>query len=1141
MSLLFYWFASPGWLHLVETLLHSLWQGAGLAVGLFFGLRWVSSPTWRYRLALLALAGLVAASLVTWGVLQAPHGSPAAPDGHAPAMTGVTAAAVVAGGTSSSSTESGGAGDAADPVADPPPMPSVRWSAWLAVVWLLGAAGMLVRAGSQVAGAGRMRREGRPLTEGPVPAMLEQLQRSLGLTRRIRLLVTDRLASPAVAGVLVPVLILPLTLLTALTPEQLRFILLHELAHIRRGDYLVNLFQLLVEALWFFNPAVWWLSRQIRLEREACCDAVAIELSGAPVEYARTLLQVAERYAAFGPAAAPAFGGLREPSSLAERIHRLLTPGRRPRLRLTWRAMIGALLVGGALLALSALGTRITVAAILTPQQRMERIEKLLVESGEAVTPADETSTDTSIAFSGRVRTEDGGTLPKYFWVNQELVAPHNSSHGTEELAKKDGAFKGTCRAGQLTLSVEVPGYAPCVVGPLKMRGTNPVTGLELVMRRGFAVTLQMVDADSGTPLANAQVTVDFSSQTSSSFERRTLMTDSRGNARMTNCANLPATLIGNAEGYEIVQQSFPTLAPDQTLRLTTRRGRETTGQMLDKTTGRPLAGATLQIIRQQGANDYFYDWDYHPLILATSDPDGHWVTTGLRSDARYRLGVKFPGHESVELRGVLAGESNLVIRLGPELIIHGRVTGNVGAAIDLYHRPFINYSFIDPEDNGSSGYQALGRLTNGVIYFEFTNRTAGPVSVQVGGYSETRMVDAPVADWLVELTNPPAPSVKTTPPLRDVVVRLKAASGVAPRGVINLGMITDPNQPHNVNIYTNVPLQNGEARLAAPVGANLGCLPEEKILGYRFAKEFSNWTNIPAGEGPLVLDVPVIPAGIIAATARNADGSPAGGVLFTVQERKLLPWMQGNNNIFGPGDHFSDNAPRQYLTPQLPLGGTYEIIGRRANSFCTSGRIKLTEATPFPVVELKFPPGRDLSGRVLLPGGQPARNATVDGVATVDHLSFGCEAVFTDAQGEFRLAECSPILGHYTLTVSQPGFVAERVKVNFNRLPVIVQLKPAFNLTGRVVEAATGDAIPNASVNAWVMDGDERWPQVTTRTDAGGHFEFNTLGDATYTVTVSGADNDWNHPTTFRAGVVTHLLLKVKPEPGGGLVVSRP
>jgi hypothetical protein len=110
---------------------------------------------------------------------------------------------------------------------------------------------------------------------------------------------------------------------------------------------------------------VWWLSHQIRREREACCDALAIELSGAPADYARTLVSVAETMLTPSPAAAPAFGNDREPSSLSDRVQRVLVPGYQPSLRLTWRAMLVALVVGGALLGLLAVGTRQTVVAAL--------------------------------------------------------------------------------------------------------------------------------------------------------------------------------------------------------------------------------------------------------------------------------------------------------------------------------------------------------------------------------------------------------------------------------------------------------------------------------------------------------------------------------------------------------------------------------------------------------------------------------------------------------------------------------------------------------------------------------------------------------------------------------------------------------
>ena len=89
-------------------------------------------------------------------------------------------------------------------------------------------------------------------------------------------------------------MLLPMSALAGLSPLQVEAILAHELAHIRRHDYLVNLLQTLLETLLFYHPAVWWLSRQIRIEREHCCDDLAVSLCGDPVVYARALADLEE-------------------------------------------------------------------------------------------------------------------------------------------------------------------------------------------------------------------------------------------------------------------------------------------------------------------------------------------------------------------------------------------------------------------------------------------------------------------------------------------------------------------------------------------------------------------------------------------------------------------------------------------------------------------------------------------------------------------------------------------------------------------------------------------------------------------------------------------------------------------------------
>lgn len=382
MNPLLHWLTSPEWTHIVGALLHSLWQGAIIALALAILMRRLANPVTRYRCALVALSLVVMAGVVTWAVLTAPKSAATVA-----IKLPVTEPAVAPFVTVTLDPDSGDKIVALGRMS-PPPAPKY-WIAWLAVAWMLGAVLMLLRAGIKVAGAEKLRRSCQPLHDQRMVALVTEARRAVGLGRQIRVAVTDKLTSPAVVGVIVPTLILPLSLFTALTPEQIRFILLHELAHIRRGDYFANLFQLLAEALLFFNPAVWWISHQIRREREASCDALAIELSGAPADYARTLVRVAENIMQPAINAALAFGeGQRATSSLADRVQRLLIPGYRPALRLTWRAMLASLIVGGMLLVLSAVGTRSTVGAILSFPQTSTNNPAIPLTDPRSVTKA---------------------------------------------------------------------------------------------------------------------------------------------------------------------------------------------------------------------------------------------------------------------------------------------------------------------------------------------------------------------------------------------------------------------------------------------------------------------------------------------------------------------------------------------------------------------------------------------------------------------------------------------------------------------------------------------------------------------------------------------------------------------------------
>ena len=186
---------------------------------------------------------------------------------------------------------------------------------WAVPVW---ACGVLIFSLRMIWGCTRvaaLRRDGAP-ADPPLSTTFTALATRMGVTRPVRLLLATVTDSPSVTGWLRPVVLLPITAATGLTPDQLEAVLAHELAHIRRHDYLVNLLQMATETLLFYHPAVWWISSRIRQERELCCDDLAVRTTGGAMEYARALtalekMRMARPAMALGSTDGPLFHRIR--------------------------------------------------------------------------------------------------------------------------------------------------------------------------------------------------------------------------------------------------------------------------------------------------------------------------------------------------------------------------------------------------------------------------------------------------------------------------------------------------------------------------------------------------------------------------------------------------------------------------------------------------------------------------------------------------------------------------------------------------------------------------------------------------------------------------------------------------------------
>jgi len=290
------------------ALVDSLWQDALAAAGLaaLLALVPVRAARTRYALATLTLAVMLALPLATAVRVRET----------APLMSDVvTATSPVAPG----------------PTPTPPPGPvaaQIRAALepalpWVVLVWFGGVVALSLRLASGWLVTRQLGRVGTSSVPDACREAVARLATRLRVTRPVRVLESAVVQVPAVIGWLRPVILLPASALTGLTPLQLDALLAHELAHVRRYDYLVNVIQSVIETLLFYHPAVWWVSQQVREEREHCCDDLAVAVCGDAHFYATALLGM-ERLRAATPVFALAAAG--RGGSLRDRIRRLVAP-----------------------------------------------------------------------------------------------------------------------------------------------------------------------------------------------------------------------------------------------------------------------------------------------------------------------------------------------------------------------------------------------------------------------------------------------------------------------------------------------------------------------------------------------------------------------------------------------------------------------------------------------------------------------------------------------------------------------------------------------------------------------------------------------------------------------------------------------
>ena len=271
------WSNALGW-----TLLHSLWQGLAILLIVFAGLRFIPAIYSRLRYAV-ACGGLLLfmlASFFTFIYLKSQQFTP------------VSIQAIVNHGIEIKQ----------DPGVELSSLARVLSlisstiqmnMPWILTTWIAGFLFFAIRLAGGAFYTYNLRSAAVPI-DNEWSDHIQAISKKLGIQRLIALAESGAISTPVVIGYFKPVILIPVGMLTGLTTEQLETIFLHELAHIKRHDYLINFLQSVIETIFFFNPFIWSLSNLIRREREYCCDDLVVTQHGGARAYAQALVQLSE-------------------------------------------------------------------------------------------------------------------------------------------------------------------------------------------------------------------------------------------------------------------------------------------------------------------------------------------------------------------------------------------------------------------------------------------------------------------------------------------------------------------------------------------------------------------------------------------------------------------------------------------------------------------------------------------------------------------------------------------------------------------------------------------------------------------------------------------------------------------------------